>query len=137
MPTKSDEIRVRRILERRGLRLERCRRRDPAAKGFGLYRVVTKEGVPLTYAGYTLTLERAVAWCRRTQRSRRASVTPSGKPLPPEPPPVTLLMGDALRVLRGFPDRSFACCVTSPPYWQQRDYGEAVDRRGIGTPLAG
>jgi DNA modification methylase len=41
---KADEIRVRRILERRGLRLERCRRRDPAAEGFGLYRVVNSKG---------------------------------------------------------------------------------------------
>ncbi len=35
---------------------------------------------------------------------------------------MTLLVGDALRVLRRLPDRRFQCCVTSPPYWRQRDY---------------
>jgi len=30
--------------------------------------------------------------------------------------------GDCLEVLRGFPDQSIQCCVTSPPYWGLRDY---------------
>lgn len=33
--------------------------------------------------------------------------------------------GDSLEVLRTFPDESIDCCVTSPPYWALRDYGEA------------
>lgn len=33
------------------------------------------------------------------------------------------LTGDCLGVLRGLPDESVACCVTSPPYWGLRDYG--------------
>lgn len=37
---KSYETRVRRTAARRGLRLERSRRRDPLATGFGKYRVV-------------------------------------------------------------------------------------------------
>lgn len=35
----------------------------------------------------------------------------------------TLLLGDALDVLREMPDASADCCVTSPPYLGQRDYG--------------
>lgn len=36
---------------------------------------------------------------------------------------VTLLLGDALDVLRTFPDGSADCVVTSPPYFGLRDYG--------------
>lgn len=28
-----------------------------------------------------------------------------------------------MEVLKGLPDESVHCCVTSPPYWRQRDYG--------------
>ena len=38
---------------------------------------------------------------------------------------VTLWHGDALAVLRELPDASVDCCVTSPPYFGLRDYGEA------------
>lgn len=38
---------------------------------------------------------------------------------------VTLYHGDALEVLRGLPDASVDCCVTSPPYFGLRDYGIA------------
>ena len=34
-----------------------------------------------------------------------------------------IICGDCLEVLRGFPDESINCCVTSPPYWGLRDYG--------------
>lgn len=37
---------------------------------------------------------------------------------------VTLHHGDALRVLSSLPDASVDCCVTSPPYFGLRDYGE-------------
>jgi DNA modification methylase len=37
---------------------------------------------------------------------------------------VTLWHGDSLEVLRTLPDRSVDCCVTSPPYFGLRDYGE-------------
>src|SRR5258708_3962767 len=30
--------------------------------------------------------------------------------------------GDAGRVLSGLPARTFRTCITSPPYWKQRDY---------------
>lgn len=56
------------MLQRRRLRLERCRRRDPAAKGFGLYRIVAEGGALVTGGGFTLTLERAEAWCRTSER---------------------------------------------------------------------
>lgn len=34
-----------------------------------------------------------------------------------------IYIGDALTVLKTFPDESINCCVTSPPYWGLRDYG--------------
>lgn len=37
---------------------------------------------------------------------------------------VTLWHGDSLEVLRTLPDASVDCCVTSPPYFGLRDYGE-------------
>lgn len=37
---------------------------------------------------------------------------------------VTLWHGDALEVLRDLPDQSVDCCVTSPPYFGLRDYGQ-------------
>lgn len=37
---------------------------------------------------------------------------------------VTLWHGDALAVLQGLPEQSVDCCVTSPPYFGLRDYGE-------------
>lgn len=37
--------------------------------------------------------------------------------------PLTLIHGDALSSLRGLPDESVQCCVTSPPYFGLRDYG--------------
>lgn len=41
-----------------------------------------------------------------------------------------IVVGDALTVLALVPDDTFACCVTSPPYWGLRDYG---DSRQIGA----
>ena len=38
---------------------------------------------------------------------------------------ITLYLGDALHTLQGLPDQSVDCCVTSPPYFGLRDYGEA------------
>ena len=35
----------------------------------------------------------------------------------------TIIEGDCLEVLRGLPDDSVDLCVTSPPYWNLRDYG--------------
>ena len=39
-----------------------------------------------------------------------------------------VLCGDALDVLRKFPSSSIDCCITSPPYWGQREYSNG----GIG-----
>lgn len=43
---------------------------------------------------------------------------------------MTLYVGDALDVLRTLPSASVQTCVTSPPYWAQRDYG-VVGQIGI------
>ncbi|MCY3967295.1 MAG: site-specific DNA-methyltransferase [bacterium] len=40
-----------------------------------------------------------------------------------------VLCGDALDVLRGLPPTSVHCCVTSPPYWKQREYASG----GLGS----
>jgi site-specific DNA-methyltransferase (cytosine-N4-specific) len=34
-----------------------------------------------------------------------------------------IIIGDAKKVLRSFPDDLFQTCITSPPYWGLRDYG--------------
>ncbi len=34
-----------------------------------------------------------------------------------------IAIGDAMTVLKQLPDESVHCCITSPPYWQARDYG--------------
>lgn len=34
-----------------------------------------------------------------------------------------IILGDAIAVLKTLPDDSIDCCVTSPPYWNLRDYG--------------
>jgi len=39
-------------------------------------------------------------------------------------PKATLHVGDALETLSTFEDKRFQTCVTSPPYWGLRDYGE-------------
>jgi DNA modification methylase len=36
----------------------------------------------------------------------------------------TILVGDVLQRLSDIPDGSVQCCVTSPPYWGLRDYGQ-------------
>lgn len=38
---------------------------------------------------------------------------------------VRIITGDCRQVLAGMPDESVHCCVTSPPYWGLRDYGNA------------
>lgn len=37
-----------------------------------------------------------------------------------------IYQGDALEVLRTWPDEFVDCCITSPPYWGLRDYGTAT-----------
>jgi DNA invertase Pin-like site-specific DNA recombinase len=56
----------------------------------------------------------------------------AGRPSPPEAARdrylyhqaerVRLYLGDAAQVLAALPERSVDCVVTSPPYWQHRDY---------------
>ena len=38
------------------------------------------------------------------------------------------IQGDALDVLQSISDNSIDCCITSPPYWQKRQY----ENGGIG-----
>ena len=55
------ENRVRRAVERRGLRLVKSRRRDPMAVGYGKYRIETGDGIEATgfdsTMGWGLTLD--------------------------------------------------------------------------------
>src|SRR5947207_14832749 len=41
-----------------------------------------------------------------------------------------ILHGDALATLDGWPGEIVDCIVTSPPYWQQRDYRGKSDQVG-------
>ena len=41
-----------------------------------------------------------------------------------------IIEGDCIKVLRGLPERSVHCCVTSPPYFGLRDYGGGGDEIG-------
>jgi DNA modification methylase len=44
------------------------------------------------------------------------------------------VIGDCREILRSVPDETFQCCVTSPPYWMQRDY-QHPDQMGLeGSP---
>ena len=43
--------------------------------------------------------------------------------LPTRQHPVVTLHGDTRDLIRQFPDDTFQCVVTSPPYWGVRDYG--------------
>lgn len=47
-----------------------------------------------------------------------------------------VLVGDSREVLRGLPDLSFDMCITSPPYWNLRDYtkGNALEIGREPTP---
>lgn len=49
---------------------------------------------------------------------------------------VTLWHGDALAVLREMPDASVDCCVTSPPYFGLRDYGQEGQYGQESSPAA-
>lgn len=46
----------------------------------------------------------------------------------------SIYLGDAKAVLSTFPDNSFDCCVTSPPYYGLRDYGVSGQLGLEGTP---
>ena len=39
------------------------------------------------------------------------------------PPKWRVLVGDVLEQLRRLPSQRYHCAMTSPPYWQQRNYG--------------
>lgn len=45
-----------------------------------------------------------------------------------------ILVGDCLQRLRDLPDCSVQCCVTSPPYWGLRDYGNDAQLGLESTP---
>lgn len=46
-----------------------------------------------------------------------------------------ILQGNSRLVLRACADRSVQCCVTSPPYWQLRDYGTRSEIWPSNQPL--
>lgn len=46
----------------------------------------------------------------------------------------TIIHGNALEVLKELPDESVDCVITSPPYWQKRDYGEETNVIWGGDP---
>jgi site-specific DNA-methyltransferase (cytosine-N4-specific) len=48
---------------------------------------------------------------------------PEKTPEIPLKPEGQIIVGDTLEELKKFPNATFQCCVTSPPYWGLRDYG--------------
>jgi len=48
--------------------------------------------------------------------------------------PLVVQVGDCRELLRKMPDESVQCCVTSPPYWGLRDYGQAGQIGQEATP---
>ena len=68
-PQKVREVRLRRMAERQRLSVEKCRRRDPLAIGFGTYRIVGPRGGVV--AGhperYGLTLDDVEAFLTRDE----------------------------------------------------------------------
>lgn len=110
------ERRVRRALERRGLRLQRCRARDPNATGFGGYQIVDDDGAVICGPGYSITLADADGWLMRPEPPSRL-------------PTFDVVIGHCIQRLRELPAHAFATCVTSPPFWFLRDNGH---RRQIG-----
>jgi site-specific DNA-methyltransferase (adenine-specific) len=55
--------------------------------------------------------------------SAAETVTAAPPPVTVSLGPATMHAGDAAAVLRTLPSSSVHCILTSPPYWQQRDYG--------------
>ena len=49
---------------------------------------------------------------------------------------LTILSGDCRDTLKTLPDKSVNCCVTSPPYFNLRDYGNAAQIGAEPTPAA-
>jgi len=37
-----------------------------------------------------------------------------------------IITGDVFDILKTLPDKSIHCCITSPPYWNLRDYGTGI-----------
>jgi hypothetical protein len=66
---KARENRLRRMAERQGLRLLKCRRRDPLALGYGLYALVSlRQRMP---DRFTMTLDEVEATLTDTTRRTR------------------------------------------------------------------
>ncbi len=53
---------------------------------------------------------------------RQASFTDIDRDFTAPPSGCRVVRADALTALAAVPDRTFRCCVTSPPYWGLRDY---------------
>lgn len=72
---KVQENKARRVARRRGFTVERCRRRDPKALGFGRYRIVEKRTYQVVAggepSGYSMTLAEVEAWLENATNHRR------------------------------------------------------------------
>jgi site-specific DNA-methyltransferase (adenine-specific)/site-specific DNA-methyltransferase (cytosine-N4-specific) len=49
---------------------------------------------------------------------------------------IDLRVGDCRAILPTLPSESVHCCVTSPPYWVLRDYGQADQIAGVAEVLS-
>ena len=110
--TKSAERCIRRACRNLGFVLNRSRSQ-------GGYSVIHVDGTAVIGHG-TLTLDEVDKWLTETGTRMRREVTHEQAP---DRGNYDLHVGDAATVLRTLPADTFQACVTSPPYFQHRDYG--------------
>jgi site-specific DNA-methyltransferase (adenine-specific) len=145
---KVQERRIRRALDRLGLKLVRSRAKDTPAPTTGSYLITSQAGAVLAGVGHSLSLPGAEEWLNTAGQRLRGMLT---QPNVPAAGPDQLLrrlttsqigdavelhIGDALDVLRSLPSGSFQTCVTSPPYFGHRDYQMAGQIGQEATPDA-
>ena len=68
---KVEEDRLRRVLQRRGLTLEKNRRKDPGAIGYGKHQVLNARGAVIGGKGFTLDIEALDAWVKAYDRENK------------------------------------------------------------------
>jgi hypothetical protein len=74
------ENRARRAVDRRGLRLTKSRRRDPAAFDYGDWRILDGRGIVIEGADHSMTLNDVERWLAGIRHFDRTAEQPKIKP---------------------------------------------------------
>ncbi len=120
---KTVEYRLRRVLLRRGLTLNKSRQRDPKGLDTGKFVIIDEQQahpVAGTFPGAGLTIEQVQAFVDDNETAAEPTTRPT----------VEVICSDALVALREMEADSIDCIVTSPPYYFQRDY-QHVEQIGL------